>query len=143
MLVQQAVGLAGESWLVLSLPPGHAALWATGMRFIVFDGLGLALMLLAYVLLRRSLTGSGKQPEGNARVGQGFIASTGRGAGPEASPRPLPERLRWQHPPRASRAPTFALRRIATLKASGDGPVEATAGLGSSEVLRSRNAHRA
>jgi hypothetical protein len=54
ILVQQAIGLVGETWLVLSLAPGHAALWATGVRFIVFDGAGLALMLLAYVVLRRS-----------------------------------------------------------------------------------------
>jgi hypothetical protein len=54
LLVQQTVGLVGETWLVLSLLPGHAALRATALRFILFDGVGLALMLLAYVVLQRS-----------------------------------------------------------------------------------------
>jgi len=54
VLGQQAIGLVGETWLVLSLAPGHAVLWATGMRFIFFDGGGLALMLLAYVVLWRT-----------------------------------------------------------------------------------------
>ena len=56
ILVQQTIGLAGETWLVLSLPAGHPVLWATGVRFILFDGVGLALMLMAYVVLRRGYT---------------------------------------------------------------------------------------
>lgn len=51
ILVQQALGLAGETWIWLGLPPGHAALWNTGLRFIIFDGLGLLWMGAAFVLL--------------------------------------------------------------------------------------------
>lgn len=52
ILIQQAIGVIGETWLWLALPAGHAALAATGLRFILFDGLGLALMGLAFGLLR-------------------------------------------------------------------------------------------
>lgn len=52
VLVQQAIGVVGEIWLGLSLPAGHAALLDTGLRFLLFDGLGLALMGAAFVLLR-------------------------------------------------------------------------------------------
>lgn len=50
VLAQQAIGLAGETALWLSLPAGHAALRATGLRFILFDGGGLAAMTLAFWL---------------------------------------------------------------------------------------------
>jgi len=55
VLIQQAIGVVGESWLALTLPPGHPALWATAWRFIVFDGIGLGVMALAYGLLRRQI----------------------------------------------------------------------------------------
>lgn len=55
VLVQQVLGLAGETWLWLSLPPGHAALAATGLRFILFDGFGLLLMATAFGALWRAL----------------------------------------------------------------------------------------
>jgi len=48
ILIQQAIGLLGESWLMLTLPAGHAPLQATGLRFIFFDGAGLILMGAAY-----------------------------------------------------------------------------------------------
>jgi hypothetical protein len=54
VLAQQALGVFGETWLWGSLPPGHHALWQTGLRFILFDGWGLLAMGLAYLLLRRS-----------------------------------------------------------------------------------------
>lgn len=64
VLVQQAVGLAGESWILLSLPVGHAALAASIIRFIAFDAAGLVLMAaaLAWLVLadrraRRATTG--------------------------------------------------------------------------------------
>jgi hypothetical protein len=53
ILVQQVIGLAGEAWIVASLPPGHDVLSATGLRFMVFDGVGLALLLLALTLVRQ------------------------------------------------------------------------------------------
>lgn len=66
ILAQQVIGLAGETWLVLGLPPGHPALGATAVRFILFDGAGLALMLLAYWVLLRSNAnrGSTTRPTG-------------------------------------------------------------------------------
>lgn len=55
VLLQQAIGVAGESWMWFMLPPGHAALSATGQRFILFDGGGLILMAAAYLTLRAVL----------------------------------------------------------------------------------------
>ena len=52
VLAQQAIGLVGESWLLLTIPTGHEPLAGSITRFIVFDGIGLVLMLGAYVLLR-------------------------------------------------------------------------------------------
>jgi hypothetical protein len=52
VLAQQALGVFGESWLLWTLPPGHHALWQTGLRFVIFDGLGLIGMGMAYLLLR-------------------------------------------------------------------------------------------
>jgi hypothetical protein len=51
ILVQQLVGVLGEAWLWINLPAGHTALLQTGLRFIVFDGLGLLIMGAAYLLL--------------------------------------------------------------------------------------------
>jgi hypothetical protein len=56
LLAQQAIGLVGESWLWLTLPPGHEALRITGLRFILFDGAGLVAMAIAYGLLRARRT---------------------------------------------------------------------------------------
>jgi hypothetical protein len=44
LLVMQAIGLAGESWMLSQLPAGHAALRATGWRFVAFDGAGLVIL---------------------------------------------------------------------------------------------------
>ena len=44
VLVQQAIGLVGESWIRLSLPDGHTVLAANIERFIAFDAFGLVLM---------------------------------------------------------------------------------------------------
>ena len=52
MLAQQAIGLAGETWMWATLPAGHAALRTTGARFIAFDGAGLVGLGLAFWLLR-------------------------------------------------------------------------------------------
>ena len=53
VLTQQIIGVLGETWLVFTLPEGHAALEATGMRFILFDGGGLIAMGIAYAALNR------------------------------------------------------------------------------------------
>jgi hypothetical protein len=55
ILAQQAIGLMGETWMWLTLPPGHAALRRTGLRFIFFDGAGLLAMSVAFWHLRRCL----------------------------------------------------------------------------------------
>lgn len=51
VLVQQVIGLVGETWLWYSLPQGHAGLRATGLRFIAFDAAGLILMGAAFAAL--------------------------------------------------------------------------------------------
>lgn len=53
VLIQQAIGFTGETWLWLTLPSGHSPLRATGLRFMLFDGIGLIAMAGAYWLLRR------------------------------------------------------------------------------------------
>ena len=51
VLVQQAIGLAGETWMLLALPPGHDALAATGWRFVAFDSGGLVAMAVMFGLM--------------------------------------------------------------------------------------------
>ncbi len=51
ILVQQLIGVVGESWLYFSLDASHAALRATGLRFMIFDGAGLVLMGIAFLIL--------------------------------------------------------------------------------------------
>ena len=48
VLAQQVIGLAGEIWILASLPPGHAPLAASGLRFIAFDAAGLGLLVTAF-----------------------------------------------------------------------------------------------
>lgn len=54
ILVQQVIGLVGETWMWIGLPAGHAVLSATGLRFITFDAAGLAGMSLLFWLLVRT-----------------------------------------------------------------------------------------
>ncbi len=70
VLVQQAIGLLGEAWLLWALPAGHAALAASGRRFVAFDGAALALMLASFGALalagrhsrRQGITPAGDHP---------------------------------------------------------------------------------
>ena len=55
ILVQQTIGVVGETWLWAMLPTGHDVLRATGLRFILFDAAGLALMGMAFVALQACL----------------------------------------------------------------------------------------
>lgn len=55
IVIQQLIGLAGELWMWWTLPVGHAALRATGLRFIIFDAVGLGLLSAAWWLARRRL----------------------------------------------------------------------------------------
>ncbi len=55
ILIQQLIGVLGETWLWLQLPPeGYAALIETGRRFILFDAAGLVVMAAAYLVLWKS-----------------------------------------------------------------------------------------
>ena len=47
-VVMQLVGLVGESIILLALPDGHALLHASILRFIIFDGSGLMLLIFAF-----------------------------------------------------------------------------------------------
>lgn len=53
VIAQQAIGVVGETWMWLTLPPGHEALALTGQRFIAFDAGGLVMMVIAFVLMAR------------------------------------------------------------------------------------------
>jgi hypothetical protein len=52
-ILMQAIGLSGETLLLLGLPPGHQALRAATLRFIFFDGGGLLALILAALVTRR------------------------------------------------------------------------------------------
>jgi len=58
--VMQTIGLVGETLLLLSLPAGHQALHNTVRRFILFDAVGLVLLLLAVWVTR--VTNGCKKP---------------------------------------------------------------------------------
>lgn len=62
----QAIGLAGESLMLIALPVGHEALRMTGQRFILFDGGGLVLLGLALYLTGRLKTGGIDVPAGES-----------------------------------------------------------------------------
>ena len=46
-VVMQAIGLFGETFLLLSLPSGHPTLVDSVGRFILFDGIGLGVLVVA------------------------------------------------------------------------------------------------
>jgi len=50
-LVAQAIGTLAETILLLTLPSGHPALRAAGLRFILVDGIGLLLLLATFLLV--------------------------------------------------------------------------------------------
>jgi hypothetical protein len=50
-VAMQAIGFFGETLLLLGLPAGHPALVDTVGRFILFDGVGLALLVTALWLV--------------------------------------------------------------------------------------------
>ena len=61
ILVQQCIGLAGETWLLFKLPAGHSVLYATGLRFILFDGVGLLMMGAAFIYLTATTRRSNRE----------------------------------------------------------------------------------
>ena len=54
--VMQAVGVVGETCLLAAFPAGHPVFQQTGLRFILFDGTGLVLLLIAVFITRRANT---------------------------------------------------------------------------------------
>ena len=53
--IMQAIGLLGETFILINLPPAHSILHASLMRFITFDSAGLVLLLLANWLVHRAI----------------------------------------------------------------------------------------
>jgi len=53
-VAMQAVGLVGESYILSTLTAEYAVLSASITRFATFDGLGLLLLLVAFLLVRKS-----------------------------------------------------------------------------------------
>jgi len=51
-LVMQSIGLVGESMILVTLPHEHTLLYASILRFIIFDGSGLLLLAAAFWLIR-------------------------------------------------------------------------------------------
>ena len=52
-LLMQTIGLIGESFLLQSIPLEHALLRGSILRFIIFDGGGLVLLILAFLVIRK------------------------------------------------------------------------------------------
>jgi hypothetical protein len=52
-VVMQAVGVIGETILLLTLPGSHPVLADSVLRFIIFDGAGLILLLIALLITKR------------------------------------------------------------------------------------------
>ena len=53
VIAQQAIGFVGESLLLANLGTGLEVLAASVLRFAVFDGAGLVLLVIAFALTRR------------------------------------------------------------------------------------------
>ena len=53
-LAMQTIGLVGESIIYATLPEIHNLIRASILRFIVFDALGLLLLIAAAILVRKS-----------------------------------------------------------------------------------------
>ncbi len=47
-LLMQLTGLIGETYIYFTLPAGHDLLGSSILRFIVFDGVGLILLVIAW-----------------------------------------------------------------------------------------------
>ncbi len=60
VIVQQLIGFVGEIWLATTIGTGHAVLQASIGRFALFDGAGLLLMLIAFLLTAHA---GGSAPE--------------------------------------------------------------------------------
>lgn len=52
-LLMQSIGLIGESYIFSTLSVEHQLLRNSILRFIAFDGAGLVLLALAYILIKK------------------------------------------------------------------------------------------
>jgi hypothetical protein len=52
-VLMQAIGVIGETILLLNLPGSHPTITSSTERFIVFDGGGLVLLIIALVITRQ------------------------------------------------------------------------------------------
>jgi len=62
-VVMQAIGVIGESILLMTLEGNHPLITTTTMRFIYFDGGGLVLLLLAFYITWRGRKAGNSLPE--------------------------------------------------------------------------------
>jgi hypothetical protein len=53
--LMQGSGLAGETLLLRSIPEAHASLRTSILRFVIFDAVGLLLLLIALIYIFRLL----------------------------------------------------------------------------------------
>jgi hypothetical protein len=51
-LLMQLTGLLGETYIYFTLPAGHAMLESSIFRFITFDGVGLFLLMIAWIIVK-------------------------------------------------------------------------------------------
>jgi len=58
-ILMQAIGAIGETLILISFPAGHETIYASVIRFILFDATGLVLLLLAAFLSARLLANPG------------------------------------------------------------------------------------
>ena len=72
VLIQQVVGLVGESWILATLPEGHEVLASGIQLFINFDAFGLVIMVLSFVWMLAAERGAAKRAERAARETQGI-----------------------------------------------------------------------
>jgi hypothetical protein len=49
-LLMQLTGLIGETYIYFTLPTGHEVLGSSILRFIAFDGVGLILLVIAWMM---------------------------------------------------------------------------------------------
>lgn len=52
-VIMQTIGVVGETGLLLTLPGAHPLITTTVTRFIIFDGSGLLLLVIAWLLTRK------------------------------------------------------------------------------------------
>jgi len=52
-VLMQAIGVFGETILLLNLPGSHPLITSTTQRFIIFDGGGLILLIIALIITRQ------------------------------------------------------------------------------------------